>query len=51
MRLQIGVVLVRMGEFSHFRTSWHTIGTLDSVPMRSPTRFQQFGESTSRFPT
>ncbi len=29
MRLQVGVLLVGIGEFSRFRTSWHTIGTLD----------------------
>ena len=29
MRLQVGVLLVGIGEFRRFRTSWHTIGTLD----------------------
>src|ERR1017187_767164 len=29
MRLQGGVLFVCMGEFGRFRTSWHTIGTLD----------------------
>ena len=29
MRLQADAIFVGMTEFSHFRTSWHTIGTLD----------------------
>jgi len=29
MLLQVGVLLVGIGEFSRFPTSWHTIGTLD----------------------
>jgi hypothetical protein len=28
MCLQVGVLFVGIGEFSRFRTSWHTIGTL-----------------------
>ena len=37
MLLQLGVLLVAIGEFSRFRTSWHTIGTLDWSHVVCPT--------------
>jgi hypothetical protein len=37
MRLQVGVLHARMGEFARFRTSRHTIGTLEwGEPVVSP---------------
>lgn len=30
MRLWVGVLFVRLGEFARFRTSWHTVGTLEN---------------------
>jgi len=48
MRLRVGFLLTRMVEFCRFRTSWHTIGTLDLGGLIADRRSETFFVLTAR---